>query len=204
MWAVARCEAVCIFIRYLDQGNYIGVDINQSVIDARYDVEPRVLDLQSRMPRENLASIGVLILPTLTLSLISLAQSLFTHLTLNQIRECLTRLPEGCEGQRNTAIGRADPHKHAQQSSASGQMPTARVAISTSWLVDDDDWLAPHLFARLREFAPVRAGIDGFRWGSVRLGRDQYTLDADAKFALHPTVTLRSMVCKARGGARRL
>jgi hypothetical protein len=46
------------FIRYLDPGNYIGVDINQSVLDAGYDVELRVLDLQSRMPRENLACIG--------------------------------------------------------------------------------------------------------------------------------------------------
>jgi hypothetical protein len=57
--------------------------------------------------------------------------------------------------------------------------------------VDDDDWLAPHLFARLREFASAGAGIDGFRWGVVRLGRDLYTLDADTNFALHPTVTLR-------------
>jgi hypothetical protein len=57
--------------------------------------------------------------------------------------------------------------------------------------VDDDDWLAPHLFARLREFASVGAGLDGFRWGMVRLGRDLYTSDADANFALHPTVTLR-------------
>jgi hypothetical protein len=64
--------------------------------------------------------------------------------------------------------------------------PDALVAF-----VDDDDWLAPHLFARLREFAPAGAVVDGFRWGVVRLGRDLYTLDADANFALHPTVTLR-------------
>jgi hypothetical protein len=64
--------------------------------------------------------------------------------------------------------------------------PDALVAF-----VDDDDWLAPHLFARLREFASVGAGVDGFRWGMVRLGRDLYTSDADANFALHPTVTLR-------------
>jgi hypothetical protein len=64
--------------------------------------------------------------------------------------------------------------------------PDALVAF-----VDDDDWLAPHLFARLREFAWVATGGDGFRWGVVRLGRDLYTLDPDANFALHPTVTLR-------------
>jgi len=68
-----------------------------------------------------------------------------------------------------------------------GKMPPDALAV----FVDDDDWLAPHLFARLREFASVGAGVDGFRWGMVRLGRDLYTLDADANFALHPTVTLR-------------
>jgi hypothetical protein len=68
-----------------------------------------------------------------------------------------------------------------------GQVPPdALVAF-----VDDDDWFAPHLFTRLREFASVGAGVDGFRWGVVRLGRDLNTLDADANFALHPTVTLR-------------
>jgi hypothetical protein len=68
-----------------------------------------------------------------------------------------------------------------------GKLPPDALAV----FVDDDDWLAPHLFARLREFASVGAGVDGFRWGMVRLGRDLYTLDADANFALHPTVTLR-------------
>jgi hypothetical protein len=56
--------------------------------------------------------------------------------------------------------------------------------------VDDDDWLAPHLFVRLREFGSAGAAVDGFRWGSVRLGRPNYSLDADANFASHPTVTL--------------
>jgi hypothetical protein len=63
--------------------------------------------------------------------------------------------------------------------------PDALVAF-----VDDDDWLAPHLFVRLREFASAGAGVDGFRWGSVRLGRPGYTSDADANFASHPTVAL--------------
>jgi hypothetical protein len=68
-----------------------------------------------------------------------------------------------------------------------GKVPPDALVV----FVDDDDWLAPHLFARLREFAPVGAIVDGFRWGVVRLGRDLYTLDADANFALYPTVTLR-------------
>jgi hypothetical protein len=68
-----------------------------------------------------------------------------------------------------------------------GKVPPDALVV----FVDDDDWLAPHLFARLREFASVRACVDGFRWGMVRLGRAVYTSDADANFALHPTVTLR-------------
>jgi hypothetical protein len=68
-----------------------------------------------------------------------------------------------------------------------GKVPPDALVV----FVDDDDWLAPHLFARLREFASVRAGVDGFRWGMVRFGRAVYTSDADANFASHPTVTLR-------------
>jgi hypothetical protein len=72
--------------------------------------------------------------------------------------------------------------------SLAGKVPTDALVV----FVDDDDWLAPHLFERLREFASVEADVDGFRWGSVLLGRDyKWTLDADANFALHPTVTLR-------------
>jgi hypothetical protein len=68
-----------------------------------------------------------------------------------------------------------------------GKVPPDALVV----FVDDDDWLSPHLFVRLREFHSVGAGVDGFIWGSVRLGRDGYTLDADANFALRPTVTLQ-------------
>jgi len=69
-----------------------------------------------------------------------------------------------------------------------GEVPPDALVV----FIDDDDWLAPHLFARLREFAAAGAGVDGFRWGPVRLGRDfKLTMDADAAFALRPTLTLR-------------
>jgi len=74
-------------------------------------------------------------------------------------------------------------------SALAGKVPPDALVV----FVDDDDWLAPHLFARLREFSSVGAGVDGFRWGSVRLGRPGYTLDADANFASRPTVTLRQI-----------
>ncbi|MGH7055210.1 MAG: hypothetical protein ACREFK_05155 [Stellaceae bacterium] len=39
------------FIRYLEPGNYVGVDVNQSLLDAGYDVELASAGLQARMPR---------------------------------------------------------------------------------------------------------------------------------------------------------
>src|SRR5215468_8169186 len=58
--------------------------------------------------------------------------------------------------------------------------------------IDDDDWLAPHVFTRLRELAGAGAGVEGFVWGSVLLGRDfRLASDADAAFALHPILMLR-------------
>ena len=83
------------FIRYLDPGNYVGVDMNQSVLDTGYDVELRMLDLQPRMPREHLICIGDFNFTSLDRQFdFALAQSLFAHLTFNEIRECLTRLTE--------------------------------------------------------------------------------------------------------------
>jgi hypothetical protein len=67
-----------------------------------------------------------------------------------------------------------------------GKVPPDALAV----FVDDDDWLAPDLFVRLRVLRT--AGGDGFRWGSVRLGRDfNLSLDANANFELQPTLTLR-------------
>jgi len=69
-----------------------------------------------------------------------------------------------------------------------GEVPPDALVV----FIDDDDWLAPHLFTRLRELAAADAGVDGFKWGPVRLGRDfNLTMDADTAFALHPTLTLR-------------
>jgi len=69
-----------------------------------------------------------------------------------------------------------------------GEVPLDALVV----FIDDDDWLAPNLFARLREPAVAGTGGDGFRWGALRIGRDfTPTLDADANLALHPTLLLR-------------
>ena len=42
------------FVRYLQPGHYYGLDNNQSLLDAGYDVELATAGLQGRLPRENL------------------------------------------------------------------------------------------------------------------------------------------------------
>jgi SAM-dependent methyltransferase len=85
------------FIRYLEPGNYVGVDINQSLLDAGYDVELGIAGLQSRMPRSNLMCLREFEFHRLARQFdfaLALSLSLFTHLPFNHIRLCLTRLAE--------------------------------------------------------------------------------------------------------------
>ncbi len=81
------------FVRYLNPGNYYGIDINRSLLDAGYDIELAQAGLQERMPRDNLKcgtdfdfSVFAPVFDR------ALAVSVFTHLPLNTIRVCLERL----------------------------------------------------------------------------------------------------------------
>jgi len=81
------------FISYLNPGHYFGIDINQSFLDAGYDIELAQAGLQGRMPRENLACTAEFQPPWAgVLFDFAIAQSVFTHLMLNRIRQCLTRI----------------------------------------------------------------------------------------------------------------
>ncbi|MBK8598744.1 MAG: class I SAM-dependent methyltransferase [Holophagales bacterium] len=81
-------------LRYLEAGNYYGLDANAELIDAGLEHEVAPAGLTERMPRSNLlvtsefeaSRFGVLFD-------VALAQSVFTHLTANQIRRCLIELP---------------------------------------------------------------------------------------------------------------
>lgn len=81
------------FIRYLEPGHYYGSDISQDLLDAGYDVELAKLNLQGRQPRQQLFSTA-----DFDVSFVdepvdaAIALSVFTHLPLNHIRLCLTRL----------------------------------------------------------------------------------------------------------------
>jgi len=81
------------FIRYLDAGNYIGVDIDQSLLDAGFEVELQAVRLQDKFPRQNLVCMKDFEFEQLGCSVdFAIAQSVFTHLTFNRIRRCLERL----------------------------------------------------------------------------------------------------------------
>ena len=81
------------FVEYLEPGNYYGIDMNQSLLDAGYDVELAALGLQAKLPKENLVCTGAFEFATLGTDFdFAVAQSLFTHLPSNHIRLSLTRL----------------------------------------------------------------------------------------------------------------
>ena len=83
------------FIRYLEPGNYFGVDANPFLLDVGYDIELRTLRLQDRMPRSNLVCMADFDFERLGRRFdFAIAHSLFTHLTFNSIRRCLQRLAD--------------------------------------------------------------------------------------------------------------
>jgi len=81
------------FIRYLEAGNYIGVDSNLSLLDAGFGVELQAAGLQDKLPRENLVCLLEFDFHRLGRQFdFALAHALFTHLTFNRIRRCLQQL----------------------------------------------------------------------------------------------------------------
>jgi SAM-dependent methyltransferase len=79
------------FIRYLDPGNYHGVDMNASLIKAGREFELPAAGLEARHPH-------LLVDPSFdfarfgTVFHLALAQSVFTHLPVNSIARCLVNM----------------------------------------------------------------------------------------------------------------
>ena len=81
------------FIAYLNSGNYWGVDLNSSLIEAGWNEELRKAKLQERQPREQLVCLKGFEFQSLNERFeFAIALSVFTHMNLNNIRRCLTRL----------------------------------------------------------------------------------------------------------------
>lgn len=80
-------------IRYLNKGNYFGVDSNASLLYAGYHTELKSAGLQDKLPISNLVkeeNFDFSLIPTMFQ--FAIAFSLFTHLPLNHIKLCLTKL----------------------------------------------------------------------------------------------------------------
>jgi SAM-dependent methyltransferase len=81
------------FIRYLELGHYFGIDVNQSLLTAGYEVELPAAGLQKRLPRHHLlATAGFEGWRFGEVFDFALAQSVFTHLPLTWLRRCLEEL----------------------------------------------------------------------------------------------------------------
>jgi SAM-dependent methyltransferase len=82
------------FVRYLNKGNYFGIDINPSLVDSGWK-EIAEIGCLDRLPLENLRCSDCFNLAQFgQLFDFALAQSLFTHLTFNNIRRCLEEVSE--------------------------------------------------------------------------------------------------------------
>jgi SAM-dependent methyltransferase len=78
-------------VDYLAPGNYYGIDINESLIDAGYTRE--LTDEQrAKLPRANLRSTDRFDADFGVEFDMAIAQSVFTHVSLNDIRLCLYRV----------------------------------------------------------------------------------------------------------------
>lgn len=83
------------FVKYLEPAHYFGTDLNRSLLDAGYDKELGALDLQGRLPRQNLHTTSEFDFAKFDETFDrAIAFSLFTHLPLDVIRTCLERLAD--------------------------------------------------------------------------------------------------------------
>lgn len=83
------------FVRYLNSGNYYGIDISQELMNAGRDRELGPLGLKEKLPLQNLSCRSDFHAGHFGVQFdIAIAQSLFTHLPINHIRLCIARLAE--------------------------------------------------------------------------------------------------------------
>jgi SAM-dependent methyltransferase len=98
------------FVEYLDPGNYYGLDINASLLDVGYEQELPA-ELRARLPRENLRATDRFDCDFGVAFDYAIAQSVFTHVSLNHIRLCLYRVAQhlGSDGRFYATFFEARP-----------------------------------------------------------------------------------------------
>jgi cyclopropane fatty-acyl-phospholipid synthase-like methyltransferase len=135
------------FIDYLDEGNYFGMDLNQSLLDAGYEVELKNLGLQDKLPRDNLLCNGDFEVEQFARTFdFALALSVFTHLPLNHIRVCLEQLAPcvSKEGQFFATYFEtpADQPTHEPRRQQPGEVTTYGTRDPYHYRLADFHWLA--------------------------------------------------------------
>lgn len=82
------------FVNYLNSGNYFGIDLNQSLLDAGIE-EVRNANLAAKLPIQNLLQTNDFDAIALNAKFeFALSISVFTHLPLNTIRICMEMLTQ--------------------------------------------------------------------------------------------------------------
>jgi SAM-dependent methyltransferase len=81
------------FVDYLEPNNYYGIDVNESLLEAGYDVE-LTESLRAKLPRAHLRSTDRFDCDFGVQFDFAIAQSVFTHIPLNDIRLCLHRVAQ--------------------------------------------------------------------------------------------------------------
>lgn len=81
------------FVDFLDAGKYYGLDISEDLLNVGYDIELHDRGLQHKLPRAHLVADGEFQFSKFAaLFDFGIAQSLFSHLSTDYVRLCLSRL----------------------------------------------------------------------------------------------------------------
>lgn len=76
--------------RYLDAGNYYGIDLRPELLEAGYDREIAAEGLAEKLPRDNLHATAEFDLSVFGIKFdYAIAQSVFTHMPISRLTDCL-------------------------------------------------------------------------------------------------------------------
>lgn len=154
-------------VDYLDSGNYFGLDLSRELIDAGYEKELGAAQ-RARLPQSNLTANDQFDFSFLPESIdYAIAQSVFTHLPLNHIRRCLSRLaPHLAPSGRFFATAWIIPQEHPVDQPCSQPGAINGMPIVTTDLTDPYHY---HLadFAHIVANLPYRMELIG-NWDHPR------------------------------------
>ena len=151
------------FVEYLDDGNYYGIDINETLLDVGYDLEMPA-HLRPKLPREHLRATDRFECDFGVTFEFALAQSLFTHIPLNDIRLCLYRVaPQLAAGGRFFATFFEAPAGFPLDGVLDGDNPSKR----DKYTERNPFWYWPSDLEWAASFSPWRFRYIG-DWGHLR------------------------------------